>query len=335
MAKLNPVAAQQIEAKVQGRRSREFIQQYGVLITLLLLVVFNIATNPGFRTPIGLLDAVNVNLTQIASTAIVAMGMTLVITSGGIDLSVGSVMAISGALAPLIFLSSLPPGIGFLLAILIPLGVGGLCGLFNSILITRFRFQPIIATLILFISGRGIAEVMTNGKIQVFTNPGFSFIGVGRILGIPFQVLLMVLIVLVTFWVMRATTFGRYVLSIGGSEKAARFAGIPANRVKILIYVVSGVLAALAGLIVIGINSASDATQVGLNVELDAIASVAVGGTSMLGGRARVIGTLLGALLIQLIRFTLITKNVPFAVAQVINAIIILLAVYIQTQRKS
>jgi simple sugar transport system permease protein/ribose transport system permease protein len=133
---------------------------------------------------------------------------------------------------------------------------------------------------------------------------------------------------------MRTTTFGRYVLAVGGNESAARLAGVPVNRIKLAVYGISGLLAGLAGLIVIAINSSSDANLVGLNMELDAIAAVAVGGTPLTGGRATIIGTLLGALIIQLIRFTLLANGVPYAVAQVINATIILAAVYVQQRQR-
>jgi ribose/xylose/arabinose/galactoside ABC-type transport system permease subunit len=243
-------------------------------------------------------------------------------------------MAISGALAPIIFLGKLVPLnplVGTALAFIVPVLVAGLFGLFNGVLVTTFRIQPIVATLVLFIAGRGIAQVVTNGNLQAFRNPGFQYIGLGRPLGIPFQAILMLLIVALVAWVMRTTVFGRYILATGGNEAAARLAGVPVNQVKRMVYVISGLLAGLAGLIVIAINSSSDANLVGLNMELDAIAAVAVGGTT--GGRVTIVGTLIGALIIQLIRFTLLAQGVPFAVAQVINAAIILVAVYIQSQR--
>jgi simple sugar transport system permease protein/ribose transport system permease protein len=248
-------------------------------------------------------------------------------------------MAIAGAAAPLIFLSGVPPldnpSIGNIVAVIVPVLIAGMFGFFNGWLITTFRIQPIIATLVLYIAGRGIAQVVTNGNLQAFKNPGFQYIGMGRPLGIPFQVILMLVIVVVIAWMMRTTTFGRYVLATGGNESAARLAGVPVRRVKQAVYTISGLLSGLAGLIVIAINSSSDANLVGLNIELDAIAAVAVGGTPLTGGRATIVGTLLGALIIQLIRFTLLANGVPYAVAQVINAIIILVAVYIQRSRQT
>lgn len=310
-------------------------QTYGALAALVLLVLFNVLFTPNFLTQ----QTINVNLTQVATIVIVATGMTLVIATGGIDLSVGSLMAIAGALAPIIFMSNTwplsDPFIGIALAFVVPVLVTALFGLFNGFLITTFQIQPIIATLVLFIAGRGIAQVMTNGNLQTFRNPGFQFIGLGRLFGVPFQVLLMLLIVALVAWAMRVTTFGRCVLATGGNEAAARLAGVPVDRVKRTVYAISGLLAGIAGLIVIARNSSSDANLVGLNMELDAIAAVVVGGTPLTGGRATIVGTLIGALIIQLTRFTLVSNGINFAVAQVINAAIILIAVYIQRQSKS
>lgn len=335
MAKLEHISTSAKRRFVLPGRPHDIRQIYGGLAGLLLLILFNILFTARFLT----LQTLDINLTQVAPTAIVATGMTLVIATGGIDLSVGSLMAIAGALAPIIFLSNFPvfqnQVSGNIAAIILPLVVVGVLGLFNGILVTRFRIQPIIATLILFVAGRGIAQVLTNGNLQVFQNPGFQFIGQGRIVGIPFQAILMIIIVLTVAVIMRISTFGRYILAAGGNEKAARLSGVPVNRVKLAVYTISALLAGLAGFIIISINSSADANQVGLNMELDAIAAAAVGGTPLLGGQANVVGTLIGALIIQLIRSTLLSHNIPFAVAQVIDAAIILLAVYAQRQRKS
>jgi galactofuranose transport system permease protein len=334
VANLDQVAARPTRHPLLPERLRNVNSTYAALAALLLLVLYNALFTSNFLTA----QTLNVNLTQVATIVIVATGMTLVIATGGIDLSVGSLMAIGGAAAPLIFLSGMPPFdnlvIGNTVALIVPVLIAGLFGLFNGWLITAFRIQPIIATLVLYIAGRGIAQVATNGNLQAFKNPDFQYIGLGRPLGIPFQVILMLIIVAIVAWVMRTTTFGRYVLAVGGNESAARLAGVPVNRIKLAVYCISGLLAGLAGLIVIAINSSSDANLVGLNMELDAIAAVAVGGTPLTGGRATIIGTLLGALIIQLIRFTLLANGVPYAVAQVINATIILAAVYVQQRQR-
>src|SRR2546425_1451141 len=340
MAKLDPTTAPVDSVTTPVARRfvlpeglRNFGQTYGGLTALLLIILYDILFRPHFLQVQTLYN----DLQEVAPIAIIATGMTLVIATGGIDLSVGSLMAFAGALAAIIFLSPFLanyPLLGNTLALIIPLIATGLLGLFNGFLITRFRIQPIIATLVLFIAGRGMALVLSNDKLQDFYNPGFQFIGQGTVLGIPFQVILMLIIMAVFALIMRITTFGRYVLATGGNEAAARLAGIPVNRVKLAVYTISAMLAALAGFVIISINSSSDATRVGLNGELDAIAAVAVGGTPLTGGQANVTRTLMGALIIYLIGATLVSQNVSFGVAQMIKAAIILLAVYLQRQRK-
>jgi ribose/xylose/arabinose/galactoside ABC-type transport system permease subunit len=318
-------------ASKQERRSiSELLVQYGALLALALLILFNLAFTPNFVS----WQTLNVNLTQVAGIVIVATGMTLVIATGGIDLSVGSLMAISGALAPLIFLGAIvpmpSPMAGVVLALVAPVLVAGLFGLFNGFLITRFGIQPIIATLVLFIAGRGIAQVVTNGNLQPFRNPEFQVIGLGRVFGVPVQVIVMLVIVALAWWLIRRTLLGRQILAVGGNEKAARLSGIPVKRVKHFVYFFSGICAGIAGLVVIAINSASDANLVGLGMELDAIAAVAVGGTLFAGGRAYVGGTLVGALIIQLVRYTLLANGVPDAAALIVKAGLIILAVWLQ-----
>ncbi len=309
----------------------DFIARYGTLIALVLLIIFNLIFTRNFAT----LQTLNVNLTQVCTIVIVAVGMTLVIATSGIDLSVGSIMAIAGALAPLTFLS---PVFGGNVALAVAAGMvaaivaATLCGLFNGWLVAQFRIQPIVATLVLFVAGRGIAQAMTNSNLQVFKVPEFQWIGLGRPLGIPVQVIIMVVLVLVAAWMLRRTLVGRSILAVGGNERASELAGIAVNRTKLAVYAISGFCAGIAGLIVIAINSASDANLVGLGMELDAIAAVAVGGTLLTGGRATIIGTLLGALTIQLVRYTLLANGVPDAAALVVKASIIILAVWLQQQ---
>jgi ribose transport system permease protein len=307
-----------------------FLSRYGTLLALLLLIAFNSIVTPNFLS----WQTLNVNLTQVATIVIVATGMTLVIATGGIDLSVGSLMAIAGALAPMIFMETLLPlgGGAFAVALsfILPILVAAALGAFNGFLVTKYRIQPIVATLVLFIAGRGIAQVMTNGNLQVFRNDAFQFIGMGRVFGVPAQVLLMIAIVAAAFWLMRYTVLGRQILAVGGNEKAARLAGVPVKRVKILVYVLSGALAGLTGLVVIARNSASDANLVGLGMELDAIAAVAVGGSLLSGGRANIIGTVIGAFVIQMVRYTLLANGVPDAAALIVKAGLIVVAVFIQ-----
>lgn len=318
--------------RATGFDIRTIMTRYGAWIALALLILVNFAITPNFAT----WQTLNVNLTQVCAIVIVGVGMTLVIATGGIDLSVGALMAIAGALAPLIFLGKLfplpHPAIGVALAFVIPVLITGALGWFNGWLVTRLRIQPIIATLVLFIAGRGIAQVFTNGNLQVFNLPSFQFIGLGRVFGIPFQAILMIIIVAAAAWMLRRTVFGRQILAIGGNEKAAWLSGIPVASVKQRVYLISGLLSGIAGLIVIARNSAADANLVGLGMELDAIAAVAVGGTLLTGGRATVVGTLVGALIIQLVRYTLLANGVPDAAALVAKAGIIVLAVWLQRQ---
>ena len=310
------------------------LRRNGILVALLALIGFNLAFTPHFLN----WQTFNVNLTQVCNIVIVGVGMTLVIGTGGIDLSVGSLMAISGALAPIIFQNKvvpLPFALGIGLAFVVPVLVAGAFGWFNGWLITKFRIQPIVATLILFIAGRGIAQVTTNGNLQAFNVPAFQVIGLGRPFGIPVQALIMFVVVAAAAWMMRYTVLGRELLATGGNEEAARLAGIRVIMIKRLVYTISGLCAGVAGLIVIAINSSSDANLVGLGMELDAIAAVAVGGTPFTGGRASVLGTLLGALIIQLVRYTLLANGIPDAAALVVKAVIILAAVFIQEKGRS
>jgi ribose/xylose/arabinose/galactoside ABC-type transport system permease subunit len=305
----------------------------GTVGALFLLVLFNVVFTNDFVSS----RTLNVNLTQVAPTLIVAIGMTLVIATGGIDLSVGSLMAISGSVAALILLSGssllASDAVAIPLAFIVPVLIAGAFGLFNGTLITRFKLQPIIATLVLFIAGRGIAQVITGGQLKAFKEPTFQYIGLGKPLGIPFQVIIAAVIVAAAWFTLRRTTFGRYILAVGGNEQAAELGGVLVGRVKFAVYGISGLCAGIAGLIAIAINSSSDANRVGLNAELEAIAAVAVGGTALTGGQATIIGTVVGALIIQLLRFSLLSHGVPAAVALIVQAGIIIAAVALQRQR--
>jgi len=310
-----------------------FLRRNGGLVALCVLLVFNILVTPNFLQ----LQTLFVNISQVATIAIVAMGMTLVIATGGIDLSVGAVMALAGALAPLIFLSDFGqanPALGLAASIALPIVAALVCGLFNGVMVSVLRVQPIIATLILFISGRGIAQVLTNGNLQTFSNASFSYLGTGRIFGLPFQGWLALAIACLLFWVVTRTAFGRYVLAIGGNERAASLSGGPVKRVKIGVYMICAGLSGLAGLIVVAINSASDAARNGNLMELDAIAAAVVGGALLQGGRAPIFGAILGAVIIQLVKYTLLANGVEDEVALIAKAAIILAAVYLQQTRK-
>ena len=305
----------------------------GLLVALGVLIALNVAMTPNFLN----MQTLAVNVSQVATIAIVALGMTLVIASGGIDLSVGSVMAVAGALAPIIFLSDWAlanPGAGLVASIVVPLLVAALCGVFNGVLIAILGVQPIIATLIFFISGRGVAQVLTNGNLQTFTNPSFTWLGTGRVLSLPVQGWIALILTIVLALVVRRTIYGRYLLSVGGNERAAVLSGVPVARIKIATYVIAATLAGLAGLIVVAINSASDAARIGQLMELDAIAAAVVGGAALSGGRAPMVGTLLGAVFIQLMGYTLIANGVSDEMTLIVTAAIIAIAVWLQRGRR-
>lgn len=314
-------------------RALRLLRRHGGLVALLVLILVNIAITPNFLQ----LQTLFVNISQVATIAIVAIGMTLVIATGGIDLSVGAVMALAGALAPLIFLSPFGvawPALGLVAAFTLPLLAAMACGLFNGFMVSVLRVQPIIATLILFISGRGIAQVLTNGNLQTFSNPSFSYLGTGRILGLPFQGWLALALAGLVYWLVTRTLFGRYLLAIGGNERAARLSGVPVRRIKFGAYVICAGLSGIAGLIVVAINSASDAGRNGNLMELDAIAAAVVGGALLQGGRAPIFGAVLGAVIIQLVKYTLLANGVEDEVALIAKAFIIVVAVYLQAGRR-
>ena len=305
-----------------GRSSfADYAPTYGAAAALLLLLVANMIFTPNFAD----VNNFRTILLQVAPTVLVAVGMTLVIATGGIDLSVGSVMAIAAAMAAV----NLDMGVG--VAVLLALLVSVAAGVFNGTLISVFRIQPIIVTLALLISGRGVAQVISNGgQIIEFDNPTFEYLGTGYIGPFPVQVVIMLLVVALAIFLMRATSFGRYVAAIGGNETAARLSGVKVHRTKIAVYAISGLLAGLAGLIEAARAEASDAQDIGLNMELDAIAATVVGGTPLTGGRATIIGTLIGALIMQVITTSINMNGIEVAWSLAIKAAIILIAVYIQ-----
>jgi ribose/xylose/arabinose/galactoside ABC-type transport system permease subunit len=298
-------------------------QRYGALAALVVLFVYNAAETPFFLTRSSLLFVL---LRQAAPIAIVAVGMAIVIGTGGIDLSVGSVMAIAGQVGATLVLHDHP----FLLAIVAALLVSALCGLFNGTLVARFGVQPIIATLILFIAGRGIAQLISGGELQPLSKPDFQWVGLGRPFAVPAQVIIAFIVALVAWLVMRLTVYGRHVLAVGGNEAASRLAGVPAARVKLLAYVTCSVLAGLVGLISVSATYASDANNTGVGMELDAIAAVAVAGTPLTGGRVTIWGAVVGAVMLKLLQNTLIAHGITKEVAQMIEGAVIVAALWLQ-----
>jgi ribose/xylose/arabinose/galactoside ABC-type transport system permease subunit len=301
----------------------DWLAERGVYLGLLLLVAFNLVFTPRFAE----VDNIRLQFVQVVPVAIIALGMALVIGTKGIDLSVGSVMAIASALLALYL------GYGPLVAMTIALLAGAAVGAINGFLIAYFGIQPIVATLALLVGGRGLALVLASGRLTEVFDPLLGAIGSARFYGVPIVVLVVIGVALVVAVLVSRSTFGRYVVAIGGNADASYLAGVPVRRTLLSVYILSGTLAALAGIIQTARLSASDPSFVGNLIELSAITAVVVGGTPLSGGRVRIVGTLAGAMLMQLIAATLITHNLPDSATRMVQAVIILGAVFIQRQR--
>jgi ribose transport system permease protein len=306
-------------------RIKAWLPEYGVYAAIVLLVLYNVAFTPNFLAWSNL----RIQLIQVAPIVIVALGMALVIGTEGIDLSVGSVMALTAALIPLYL------GYGVVAAIVVSLLAGALVGLVNGTLVARVGLQPIVATLALFVGGRGLALVISGGQLKDIRNDDLIFLGSGDFLGLPMLVWIAALLVLIVAFVVRRTVFGRRLLAIGGNRPATELAGVPVKRVLITVYVICSVLASIAGLLAVARIQSSDASAVGLLIELSAITAVVVGGTPLTGGRVRVLGTVAGALLMQLVIATMIKHNLQSSITEMVQAAIILVAVYAARERKS
>jgi simple sugar transport system permease protein len=269
-------------------------------------------------------------LNQGSKVMLLSIGMTLVIATGGVDLSVGSVMAIAGAVAAVLVTKT---AIAFSFVMGIALGVAAFIGACNGLLIGLFGIQPIIATLILMVSGRGIAMLLTDGQIITFENPAFVYLGNGHFLGLPFTVTIVGIVLVLTALATRRTAVGLFLESVGDNEKAARFSGINTLLVKVLVYAASGLCAGIAGLIATSNIKAADSSRVGELMELDAIFAVVVGGTPLTGGRFTLIGSIIGALLIQTLTITMYRFGVRPAIATVPKAIVVVSVCLLQSPR--
>lgn len=265
-------------------------------------------------------------LNQSATVAIAGVGMTFVIISGGVDLSVGGVAALAGMI---VGISVTRLGMGFLPAVTLGLLSGVLIGAVNGILISRFRLQPMICTLGTMSIARGITLISTSGRPIFVLNPTLNEIGNGNIMGIPFPVFIAFFIFVVGHIVLSYTEFGRYVFAIGGNQEATRLSGINVDRNKTFIYMISGFCAALVGIVLVGILGASEPT-VGQGLELDSIAVTAIGGTNLMGGIGGLFGTLLGSILIGTIKNSLTILNIVSYYQQVIIGAVIIIAVLLE-----
>lgn len=311
---------------MQARIMRN-ISQLGPLIGLVLIMIILGFLSDSFFT----LDNILNLLRQISINALIAFGMTFVILTGGIDLSVGSILAFGSAITAGMLASGMDP----LLAVLIGLLAGAVMGAFNGFVITKGKVAPFIATLATMTIFRGATLVYTDGRPITGLSDSFVFemIGKGYVFGVPFPAILMIIVFFILFFILRKTVFGRQVYSVGGNEEASILSGIKADRVKIWVYSLTGMLSVLAGIILTSrLNSAQPTA--GTMYELDAIAAVVLGGTSLAGGRGRIVGTLIGALIIGVLDNGLNLLNVSSFYQQIVKGGVILLAVLLDRRSK-
>ena len=297
-----------------------------------LLLAFNLAfTSLFFRVEWrdghlygSLIDVLN----RGSPVMLLALGMTLVIATGGVDLSVGAVMAISGAVAAqMINVRGMP----FAMVIAGALAVSVLAGAWNGLLVGIFKIQPIVATLILMVAGRGVAQLITGGQYTTFTDAKLVYVGNGHWLGFPFPVTMVLVMLLVTALLTRRTALGLFIECVGDNEKATHYAGISSRAVKFMAYVFTGLCAGLAGLVAVSNIKCADSNHAGLFLELDAILAVVVGGTALTGGRYYLLGSIVGALLIQTLTTTMYMRNVSPEIAPVPKAIVIVAVCLLQS----
>ena len=301
-------------------------QNLGTILALIILMIFVSILNPAFLQSNNLLNLMR----QLIINGFIALGMTFVILTGGIDLSVGSTLALTSA----IFAGLLQNGMNTGLAILIALVLGLVLGLLNGILITKGKLAPFIVTLATMTIFRGLTLVYTDGRPIAGPRDDFAFkfLGKGQFLGIPFQVILFILAFLVLWMILNKTALGRKIYAVGGNEKASFISGINIDKVKIWVYVISSLMAVLSGLVLTSrLNSAQPTA--GAAYEMDAIAAVVLGGTSMTGGSGSLTGTLIGILILGVLNNGLNLLGVSSFYQQIVKGIVILISVIIDRKR--
>ncbi len=304
---------------------KELLSKYKSLIGLIILCIVITLINPRFLTVNNLRNV----LTQVSVNATIAIGMTFVILTGGIDLSVGSILAISGAVAAFLMKTT---GNVFI-SILVALILGAFIGAINGIIISKGKLQAFIATLATMTIFRGVTYVFTNGIPISGLGKAFMVIGNQRLLGIPLPILITLAAFLGAWYILTQTKYGRYVYALGGNEDSARLSGINTDKIKSIVYVISGLMAALSGIIVTSRIGSAGPTA-GSGYELDAIAAVVIGGTSLSGGEGSITGTIIGALVIGVLNNGLNLMNVnPFYQA-IVKGAVILIAVLIDKKNK-
>ncbi|MEZ8143052.1 ribose ABC transporter permease [Enterovibrio norvegicus FF-33] len=309
--------------------SKAWLIEQKSLIALLLLITVVSFLNPNFFTVDNVLNI----LRQTSINAIIAVGMTLVILTAGIDLSVGSVLALCGAFAASLIAMEVP----VLVAVPTALFAGAVLGAISGIIIAKGKVQAFIATLVTMTLLRGVTMVYTEGRpiSTGFTDTAdaFAWFGTGYALGIPVPVWIMVVVFAAVWYLLNHTRFGRYIYALGGNESATRLSGIDVDKVKIGAYAICGFLAALAGIIVTSRLSSAQPTA-GMGYELDAIAAVVLGGTSLMGGKGRIMGTLIGALIIGFLNNALNLLDVSSYFQMIAKAVVILAAVMVDNKNK-
>ncbi|AIE84648.1 ABC transporter permease [Fimbriimonas ginsengisoli] len=302
---------------------------------ILLLLILNTVKSPGFLAVHSVNGALTGSLIDIANRAapvmILAFGMTLVIATGGIDLSVGSLVAISGSLTAYLITSR--PNLPVFGALTLSLGLSLILGAINGLLVGTFRIQPIVATLVLMVSGRGVAQLLTQGQMIRLSDQTLSYWKAGRLFGLPTSIYLALVAGLLLFALTRGTALGLFLEATGDSERAAETAGIDVRGVKLAAYAVSGLCAGLAGLVIMSDTHVADANSAGLYMELDAILAVVLGGTLLKGGRFSLAGSVLGALLIQTLTTTILTTGVKPEANLIVKATMVLVACLLQSER--
>lgn len=306
--------------------SKEMLGKLGPLLGLFLIVIVITILNPSFMTTDNILNI----LRQVSISALIAFGMTFVILTGGIDLSVGSTLALTGAVAATMLASGIDP----VLTILAALILGATLGAVNGVIIAKGKVAPFIATLATMTIYRGLTLVYTDGRpvSDLGNEITFQMLGKGYFFGIPVPVCTMILAFIALYVIMHKTTFGRRVYAVGGNEAASKLSGINVDRVKIAVYSLTGMLAALSALILTSrLNSAQPTA--GTSYELDAIAAVVLGGTSLTGGKGWIFGTLVGALIIGVLNNGLNLIGVSSFFQQVVKGIVILIAVLIDRKK--
>jgi ribose/xylose/arabinose/galactoside ABC-type transport system permease subunit len=312
------------------RMLRTGLREYGIVIAFVVeIVVFSAVSDHFFSVA----NLANVTL-QTSVLAITAAGMTFVILTAGIDLSVGSLVAVCGVVCALLLKLPVPAAPAILLGISGGVAVGVASGVLSGLFIARFGITPFIATLAMMTIWRGAAYLMVGGRPVWGLPEQFDFLGSGRLAGIPFPTVVMIVVYVVAWFVLAHTPFGRHVYAVGGNAEAARLAGIRTDRVTVLVYVICGGLAALSG-VLLASRMSSGQPNAGLMFELEVIAAVVVGGTSLFGGRGGIVGTFFGAMLIGVLRNGLNLVGVESYVQQVVLGFVILLAVMLDQFRKT